>query len=497
MKFAGCLIISALLVYTVVADYKEEEDVLVLTTDNFEDAVKEFKLLLVEFYAPWCGHCKALAPEYAKAAKALKDEKLDIRLAKVDATVETSLGEKFGVRGYPTVKFFRDGHPSDYQGPREAVGIVNWLKKKTGPAAATFDAVADAKAFAEKDEVAVLGFFKDVESAAAKAFLGVALETDDIPFGITSNADVFSEFKVTGDAVVLFKKFDEGRNDLTENIDADHIKDFIQGNRLPSVIDFTPETAQKIFSGPVKNHLLLFASKSADYFQEKRQVLASVSPLFKGRVLFIVIDADDEDSGRILEFFGIKKEECPAVRYINLAQDMTKYKPDSTEITVESLQKFVGDILNGKLKAHLNTEEIPEDWDSKPVKVLVGKNFAQVAKDPTKNVFVEFYAPWCGHCKQLAPIWDELGEKYKDSADVIIAKMDSTANEVEEVKIQSFPTLKFFPKGSDQVIEYSGDRTLEGFVKFIESGGQQGASTDDTAEEEEEEEEHDHGKDEL
>ena len=49
MKFAGCLIISALLVYTVVADYKEEEDVLVLTTDNFEDAVKEFKLLLVEF----------------------------------------------------------------------------------------------------------------------------------------------------------------------------------------------------------------------------------------------------------------------------------------------------------------------------------------------------------------------------------------------------------------------------------------------------------------
>ena len=68
------------------------------------------------------------------------------------------------------------------------------------------------------------------------------------------------------------------------------------------------------------------------------------------QVLFIVIDADDEDSGRILEFFGIKKEECPAVRYINLAQDMTKYKPDSTEITVESLQKFVGDILNGKLK---------------------------------------------------------------------------------------------------------------------------------------------------
>lgn len=498
MKVFGIVFVTLFaLVFTDDAAIETDEGVLVLTEDNFDSAVEKNQFVLVEFYAPWCGHCKALAPEYAKAAKTLEEEKSEIKLAKVDATVHSGLAEKFKVSGYPTIKFFRNGKPSDYQAGRQANDIVNWLKKKTGPPATPLEDVAAAKALIEGKEVAVVGFFEDQASDDAKAFLEAAAEIDDIPFGITSSKDVFSEYKVEKNGVVLFKQFDEGRNELFEGITAAKVSEFIRANQLPLVIEFTQESAQKIFGGDIKNHILLFVSKKADDFQTKFDLFKGAAGDFKGKVLFIYINIDEDDNMRILEFFGLKADECPTVRYISLGDDMTKFKPDFEEFSTENVKSFVLKVLDGEVKPHLMSAEVPEDWDAKPVKVLVGKNFNEVVRNNDKNVLVEFYAPWCGHCKQLAPVWEELGEKFKDNDKIVVAKMDSTANEVEDVKIQSFPTIKYFPAGSDEIIDYNGERTLEAFTTFLESGGKVSDPQDDEDAEEEEEEDEEQKKDEL
>ncbi|XP_021344437.1 protein disulfide-isomerase A5-like [Mizuhopecten yessoensis] len=106
------------------------ENLRFLTTDSFDGFMKEHSSVLVMFYAPWCGHCKAMKPAYGEAAAILNGQEIDGVLAAVDATLEPNLASKFGVKGYPALKYFKDGKEAfDYKMGRTTDNLVSFMKK--------------------------------------------------------------------------------------------------------------------------------------------------------------------------------------------------------------------------------------------------------------------------------------------------------------------------------------------------------------------------------
>jgi protein disulfide isomerase len=122
----------------------------------------------------------------------------------------------------------------------------------------------------------------------------------------------------------------------------------------------------------------------------------------------------------------------------------------------------------GDLTPKIKSQPVPKK-SSGPVAVVVGNTFDKIVLDNSKDVLIELYAPWCGHCKKLEPVYRDLAKRFKNSKRLVIAKMDATANDSPEPYTASgFPTIFFAPAGKKGTpIPYNGDRTVDSLTKFI------------------------------
>jgi protein disulfide-isomerase A1 len=167
---------------------------------------------------------------------------------------------------------------------------------------------------------------------------------------------------------------------------------------------------------------------------------------------------------RLAEYVGVDTEQTPAV--LLLKDGSEKYRFNA-EVSAEALGEFVGKVNSGELKPFLKSAPVPETNDE-PVKVVVGTTFDDYVTNSDKEVLVEFYAPWCGHCKHLAPHYDEAAKRLANNPNVLLVKVDSTENEVAGADIQGFPTLKFYRKDKTlEPLEYDGGRDADGIVSWI------------------------------
>jgi len=452
--------------------YAVEKDgnVLIFTDENFHTEIAKHNVILVEFYAPWCGHCKRLAPEYGIAATKLFKRDQSVALAKVDCTVEKSTCSKYGVSGYPTLKIFKNGEFSkEYDGPREADGIIKKMVKEAGPVSKKLETVDALKKFLDTSDIAVVGYFNNDDSYINKAHMKAADALPDVKFAHTLSDEVKKEMEVSESKVILYRpkrlqsKFEES---VVECKDSVKLKDCLQEATIGLAGERTQDNADA-FKKP-----LFVAYYNVDYVKDpkgtnywrNRVMKVGKKIQAEGEKVFFAI-SNSEPMRRELEECGLEPGNNPVV----CAYDSKNKKYKMAEsFSMDTFEQFVRDVLAGKIETHLKSEPVPE---SNPdfVKTVVAKNFDDVVNDPTKDVLIEFYAPWCGHCKSLAPKYEELAEKLKDEPSIVIAKMDATANDVpSEYDVRGFPTIYFAPKGSkDSPKRYEGGREVDDFVKYL------------------------------
>ena len=348
--------------------YEKSEGVLVLTDRNYDLAVAEFDYLLVYFYAPWCGHCKALGPEFVKAGQMLKEKDSTIKLGKVDGTEETELMDKHGVDGYPKLKLYRKGQLVPYTGGRMAPEMVAWLEKKIGPPAKELSSVKDVKNFVADNEVAVVGFFSETDGESFKKYNLACLDYDDYgvhyPVAVTTDKEASEHYDIK-DKIVLFKKFDEKKVIYEGELDTQQIRDFITENSLPIVIEFNHDNAQKMFKRPNdgKSHLLVFHNKSSSTYDDEIKMMAKVGKEFKQTVLFTSVDVEEEDHRRMVEFLGVRhrinNDTYPTMRIVTMKNSSppVRFRPEDTSVTEENVRDFVsayvaGDIAETTSQSH-------------------------------------------------------------------------------------------------------------------------------------------------
>jgi len=411
-----CLLVLLFFASSAHTDFQKE---LILTKNNFHSETSHGSHFVM-FYAPWCGHCKRLHPIWNQLAEKYNDEQERdfVTIGKVDCTVDTDLCSDQEISGYPTLKLFNNG---------DLVNGIRYRGKREIPAFDKF--LADNVKDAVEDEAAA----KD-EGAAAAAAEQEAVEAAP-PVAAPATVDI-----------------EDGLAKLTvETFDA-HV-----GQGVHFVKFFAPWCGH--------------CQRMAPAWDQLAKALEDEENISIGRV-DCTLDRDLCSTHGVrgyptllLFVNGMKEEKYQGGREF---QELFAYASKQGE-------KHASAKLSAKEIVPQEPVQLPEEPEldikvhepKQSVLVLGADNFDTVVADSL--VFVKFFAPWCGHCRNLAPTWEELANKYSSQSGVKIAKVDCTEERglCSRHSVNGYPTLLLF-NGGVKIAEYEESRSLDSLAAFVE-----------------------------
>ena len=462
--------------------------VLDIDADNFASTLREHPFVALSFTASWCGHCKRLDPEWAKAAEILATHANDppIVLGQVECTADKNarLTKDLGITAFPTIKVFRDGSADgeDYDGPRVADGIVDALRTLAAPIVEKMRNVDEVRAFVRQDPVVMLAAFQPGAAEGLKVYESAARRAE-IRFGLVTDASLLPELDtpVDGNVVLMYRSFDERLVRFDMDFTVENLKRFVDTKSIPLVaeLDKTPENRnilRRVFESRAPKVIAFVNFNDARERDGIKSAMKDIAEAGDTKYRFVLGDSAENEAA--IKYFGVSPELLPAVV---LHETETDKKFILHRAEPKGIASWLAKYDVGSLDPSFRSEEPPKS-NNGAVKVVVAKTFEKLVTGSKTDVLIEFYAPWCGHCKKFAPVMEKVGQKFASNDALVIAKMDATANDVLDRRflVKAYPTLYFYQAKNDKVILYDGDRSEMHLVRFLmKHSGQKKSQKDD------------------
>jgi len=259
---------------------------------------------------------------------------------------------------------------------------------------------------------------------------------------------------------------------VTETTDGDEMETFFKDNEFPLYGALDGETFGKYMEkghGMIWTLLEMTAENHKEKVEESRAKMTEVARALAPEK-YAVTHTNTVEFKKVIEsMFAITT--FPKIVVQTKIGDKKNYVYEG-DMEVAKILDFVKQVKAGEIQPNLKSEQPPEEPQTEPVKVVVGKTIETMVFTEDKDVMLEVYAPWCGHCKKLEPEYLKVGKKVEREgfSDILtIAKMDGTLNDspVDTMSWSGFPTMYYVKAGDKTPIKYEGARDAKGIWKWI------------------------------